>query len=379
VTPPAGRADLAVIGAGIVGLAHALEAAKRGLSVVLFERDARAQGASVRNFGMVWPIGQSPGLVHQRALRTRQIWLKIAPAAKIWHAETGSLHLAYRPDENRVLQEFAGIAPDLGYDCHYLSAAQVLQRSQAVQPDNLLGGLWSPTEVCVDPRQAIARLPLYLAEQQGIECHFSTPVHAIDLPHIHTSHGIWHADRALVCSGTDFETLYPEIFAASGLTRCKLQMMRTKSQPESWSLGPMLAGGLTLRHYTSFAACPSLAQLKERVAAETPQYDRYGIHVMASQNGLGEIVIGDSHEYGDAVGPFDKPEIDRLILDYLHTFLAAPSLKISQRWHGIYAQNPAGPDFVADPATGVKVVNGVSGAGMSTSFGLAQETFDSWE
>ena len=42
---------------------------------------------------------------------------------------------------------------------------------------------------------------------------------------------------------------------------------------------------------------------------------------MVSQNGLGELTIGDSHEYGKADLPFDKTKIDEWILGYLQTFL----------------------------------------------------------
>jgi glycine/D-amino acid oxidase-like deaminating enzyme len=100
--------------------------------------------------------------------------------------------------------------------------------------------------------------------------------------------------------------------------------------------------------------------------------------VLASQTGVGEITIGDSHEYGDDISPFDRTEIDELILDYLRGFLVAPDLQIAERWHGIYAKHPSKADFVTDAAPEVKIVNGVGGAGMTTSFGLAEEVFDSW-
>lgn len=372
------KRDIAIVGAGIVGLAHALSAAKRGLSVVLFERSPQACGASIRNFGMIWPIGQEPGAVHQRALRTRDIWLDIAPAAQLWHQSTGSLHLAYADDELAVLAEFAQLAPALGYEVELLDAQGVLARSGAVRAEGLKGGIWSASEVCVDPRQAIAQLPLFLARQFDVELCFSTPVHAIDLPRVYTPSTTWHVERAVVCSGVDFESLYPELYAASGLTRCKLQMMRTAPQANAWQLGPMLAAGLTLRHYAAFKRCTALADYAARISRERPEFDQWGIHVMASQNGLGEITIGDSHEYGWHPDPFDKPHVDRLILDYLQSFLAAPSLDIAQRWSGVYAKHPTQADFVASPASNVRIANGVGGAGMTTSFGLAEEVFSDW-
>ena len=48
--------DIAIVGGGIAGLAHAYMALRKGYRVVLFEREEFAVGASVRNFGLIWRI-----------------------------------------------------------------------------------------------------------------------------------------------------------------------------------------------------------------------------------------------------------------------------------------------------------------------------------
>jgi FAD dependent oxidoreductase TIGR03364 len=368
------RADLAIVGAGIIGLAHAYEAARRGRRVVVFERSPRALGASVRNLGMIWPIGQPHGSLLELALRSRARWLEVLGDARLPHWKEGSLHVVYRDDEADVAREFAEIAPGLGYQCMWVSADEALRRSQAIQPEGLLGALWSETEMTVDPRVTLAVLPEYLEHKFGVAFRFGCCVRKIELPLIEAGEERWTADHAIVCGGDDFESLYPKFYAQSGLTRVKLQMLRTEPQPNGWRMGPSLAAGLTLRFYPAFAVCSMLTALKERIGAETPEYDRWGIHGLVSQTAGGELTLGDSHEYGLCVDAFNKEEIDELILGYISGFLRAPSMRIAQRWQGVYAKHPRKPYLSLDPAPGVRIVTSPGGSGMTLSFGVAQQT-----
>ena len=66
-------ADVLIVGAGIIGLAHAYIAAKAGKKVLVLERSLGASGASIANFGMLWPIGQTAGRMFDLAIRSRSI------------------------------------------------------------------------------------------------------------------------------------------------------------------------------------------------------------------------------------------------------------------------------------------------------------------
>lgn len=368
------EADVAVVGGGIVGLAHALAAAKEGARVVLFDRGERAVGASIRNFGLLWPIGQ-PAERYERALRSREIWLDLIKRAGLWHAEAGSLHLAHHRDEEEVLAEFLDTTPvarDAG--CRLLTPREVAERSEVVVQDGLRGALWSPTEINVDPRQAIPGIAEVLARDFGVELRYRTAVRSISPPKVETTSGDWRVNRVFVCSGDDFQSLYPEVFERSGIRRCKLQMMRTAPQPDGWALGPALCAGLTLLHYAAFAHCESLTALRHRFQDEMPFHLEHGIHVLVSHTATGEITIGDSHHYADTHDPFEREDINRAILDYFSGFAAVPDAQIAERWHGVYPSLPDGrAELVVRPEPGVTVVNGLGGAGMTLSFGLAEE------
>ncbi len=364
-----------IVGGGIVGLAHAWAAARAGSQVTVFDRSDKARGASVRNFGMFWPVGQTAE-IYPVALRSGELWRELAAATGICARPSGSVHVVDHDDEVAVLEDFAKLGGDLGYACELWTRSAVEERCPGVRRGAAKAGLFSPTEMNLDPREALAILPGFLTERHGVRFHWSTAVVEAFSGGLRTAGGDKHAfDEVFICSGHDFETLFPEVFATAPLKPCKLQMMRTVPQPDGWSLGPMLASGLTLRHYANFEICPSLAAVKERIARETPELDRYGIHVMASQDRHGGIVLGDSHEYGTDIEIFDKAEIDELMLRELRRLFDFPDWTIAERWHGIYAKNTDGAEFRAEPLPGVHVATGMGGSGMTMSFGLADRFF----
>ena len=94
---------------------------------------------------------------------------------------------------------------------------------------------------------------------------------------------------------------------------------------------------------------------------------------MMSQNGNNELVIGDSHEYGFTHDPFNREDINTMILDYLKKFARFPSWTIQQIWNGTYVKMKEGTELVISPEQGVTIVNGLGGAGMTLSFGLLEE------
>ena len=114
------RFDLAVVGAGIIGLATALAGVRHGLRVVVIDRDAQANGASIRNFGFVTVTGQERGAMWARARRSREVWREIVASAGIPIVHTGLWMTARYPESIGVLEAF--MATEMAEGCRLLDS-----------------------------------------------------------------------------------------------------------------------------------------------------------------------------------------------------------------------------------------------------------------
>lgn len=356
--------DVLVVGAGVLGLAHALAASRHGLRVAMLERDARAIGASIRNFGFITVTGQQAGLTWRRALRTRDIWAEVAPLAGIEVLQHGLLMCARRPEALRCIEEFA--ASPMGAGCRVIPGGALPHPLR----DNLSGALESPHELRVESRTAIPLLTNWLRAERGITLLPRVAVHNVSTGRLDSSAGPFEAPYIIVCPGADLVTLFPDVIARRHVTLCKLHMLRVAAP--GWRLAAPVMSDLGLIRYLGYANCPSLPDLRTRLEAEQAEWVVDGIHLIAVQSADGSLVVGDSHHYADAPDPFQPCGVDDRMLGELTAVLDLPCPEVVERWVGVY---PSGPDvaFHETPMPGVRLVMVTSGTGASTAFAIAEE------
>jgi len=360
-------ADVVVIGAGIVGLAHAYRAVERGLSVVVIERDQWATGASVRNFGHGCLTAQH-GTALDFGSASRADWLALAKTAGFWLREGGTVVAARAEDEYAVLTEFADLRGD---QVRLLSAAEVADRA-SLGPE-VIGGAEFPMDFRVDPREAVHAIARHLAAA-GVRFHWATTAHLIEPGEVTTSRGLVRGDSVIVTVGHDVDRHFPELAQRHAIQRCELHMLRV-ADPHHRTVDPAVLTGFALLRYEGFASCRSLPAVRSRLDSEHAELTRIGLNLMFTQLPDGDLTIGDTHHYATTVDPYRGEDLDDRVLAASASLLGVAELTVRERWRGVYAAAPD-PFLVAEPADGVRVVSVTSGIGMTTAFGLATSVID---
>jgi len=370
-THPSIDADVCIVGAGIVGLAHAFEARRRDLRVVVLERDEHPVGASVRNFGHVFIGAMGDGDALQCALLARERWLELGARAGLDVLQSGSLVIARHEDELSVM---AGLARDERRGARLLTGAEAGLLAP-IPTGGLVGALHCALDLRVDPRTAVPRLAALLERDPGA-LRWSAPAHDVEPGKVRCGELQVRAPIVIVCPGPDYRTLPAQLRPQrAGITRCKLQMLRVAA-PAGRRYPPALLTGLSLLRYPGFTSQPGFSALQARLQAQRPEIVAAAIHLIVTQLPGGDLVVGDTHRYGDTPSPFGEERLDQLVLAEARRLLGVQRLDVRERWHGVYPTAPGDPFSVSAPMPGVRVVEVVAGVGMTTSFGLATRVID---
>lgn len=381
--------DVLIVGAGITGLAHAAEAAARGLSVHIIDRDTRAVGASIRNFGHCC-VGAQSGELLELATVAREGWLRHSELAGFFAVESGGLVVARSRAEVAVLEELAATR---GSDqMQLINAAQVRQELSGSGDPAILSGALIRDDIRVDPREAVAKLAAWLAKQPNVTFSWRTSYFGTDSQEsvssatpdagtshradvtVRTSRGTLTASRVIVCVGHDLDYVHPDVAEPFEVNRCSLQMALVRPATPLTIRRAVLTGTSMLR-YPAFAETGAAEELKKELATNSPELLAIDANLMLTQRPDGTLLIGDSHHTETTADPFLIEQTQDTLLNAASQLLGMGSYTVLQRWQGIYASSPQQSFLIKDIAPNVTAVSVTSGIGMTISFGLAQKTF----
>ncbi len=180
------RPNVAIIGAGIVGLAIAWRLAARGASVQVFDRGAAGAGASRAAAGMLAACAEAePGEEALVALGRESQARWPAFAAELLEVSgidvelrpEGTLLLALTADDQARLGHQLVFQQKLGLPLQWISAAETRRREPHLA-GKLAGAVFSPEDTQVDNRKLVAALRV-AAEAAGASITEYRPVNAI--------------------------------------------------------------------------------------------------------------------------------------------------------------------------------------------------------
>lgn len=359
--------DITIVGAGIIGLAHAWVAHRNGLSVRVIEENSGVRGASIRNFGHCCITGQA-GHFEQLAENGRGLWLDASRDAGFWAQESGAYALAAGTEELEVLAE---AQRHKGSDRIQL-LDQAEARSILGHDTKAVGGAFLTQDLRVDPREAAPKLAAWLAAQEGVEILYNTRVTSLAEGRVVTTRGTFATGHTVVCTGHQLKGLLPELADAAAVRECSLNMALVTA-PQHFRSDSAVLTGTSLLRYDAFASTRAADQLRERFEATHPELLAVGANCMFTRRPDGTLIVGDSHDYAQSVEPFQTESTTELLLQEIAGFLGVPKLTVLQRWQGIYASSDTRPLIVETLSPTITAVTVATGIGMTISFGLADE------
>jgi len=171
--------DVVVIGGGIIGLASACHLSRRGQKVLVLEKKYPGSGSTGRCIGGIRQQFSTPGAIRLMQESVRQFRLmKEEFGFTVEYVEGGYLFLAHDPQRLETFRAILPVQKKLGLPVEILDAAGCLKIAPQLNPDGLLGGVFSPEDGQAYPFKVIEG---YIREirRLGSQVRFFTEVREI--------------------------------------------------------------------------------------------------------------------------------------------------------------------------------------------------------
>jgi D-hydroxyproline dehydrogenase subunit beta len=344
--------DVAIIGAGIVGAASALECVNAGLKTAIIEAGIIGGGATAAGMGHLVVMDDSEA---QFALTdySCRLWREIKEdlPRDIEYESCGTIWVAADDQEMAEVRRKEHYYNERGVSVEVLDARALAEAEPNLRPD-LVGGLRVPGDSVIYPPCA-AKFFVKRAREGGAELFVGRKVEQVN------NGSLRLADGSIISAGV--------IVNAAG----------------SWS--PMLTNGISVKkrkghllitdRYPNFVR-HQLVELGYLKSAHSVTDDSVAFNIQPRKTG--QMLIGSSRQYGAESSQIDQPIMTRMLRRAIEYMPALSGLSSIRTWTGFRAATPDKLPLIgpADDGGRLYLATGHEGLGITTSLGTAKLLVD---
>jgi glycine/D-amino acid oxidase-like deaminating enzyme len=340
--------DVAIVGAGIVGAACADGLARRGLRVVVVDREIVGSGATAAGMGHIVVMDDSEA---QFALTrySQQLWEELRPELPedAEYQQCGTVWVAADQEEMIEVHRKRDYYGKRGVPTEVLDA----QTLRIIEPNlrpGIAGGLLVPEDGVLYPPCA-ARFFIGRAEERGVDLRLGATVEQIGQGRVRLTDGSEISAEVIVNAAG---TYAPHLTPGLEIRKRKGHLVITDRYPGF------------VRH--------QLVELGYLKSAHSVSGDSVAFNVQPRQTG--QILIGSSRQYGAEHKEVDNSVLVRMLERAQEYMPGLARLSAVRTWTGFRAATPDKLPLIG-PSTGdrsIFLATGHEGLGITTSLATAR-------
>lgn len=170
------KAEIVVVGGGVIGTSIAYYLSKRGREVILLEKDDLAAGTSGACDIDIILQSKNPGIHLQLAMASAKLYENLEEELDfdIEYKATGGMILIENDDQMKVMKDFVRRQKAIGLQVELLDIKDAIKRQPGISPE-LVGSTYSPQDAHVNPMklcEGFARA----AKRHGAKIYLDTAV-----------------------------------------------------------------------------------------------------------------------------------------------------------------------------------------------------------